>query len=263
MITFSNIGRNGRMGNQMFQYAFLVGIATKNNYEFGVSYSNKSSDEYKHFCLPDCFDKLTAKDSSSYMCQHYILDPDWVFNSNFFNIPDSTDFCGYFQSEKYFKHCKDKVKEEFTFNESIQSESTKLISNLVDPISLHIRLGDYVMLQNHHPVCDNQYYEKALNLLPKESSICVFTDDVVLAQQIFKDQFANRDVLYLNTGNKFVDMCIMSKCSYHVIANSSFSWWGAWLAESKKTIAPEKWFGSASHIQGKHHDIYCDGWEII
>ena len=57
MITFSNIGRNGRMGNQMFQYAFLVGIATRNNFEYGVPYSNKSTDEFKHFCLPDCFPK--------------------------------------------------------------------------------------------------------------------------------------------------------------------------------------------------------------
>lgn len=262
MITFSNIGRNGRMGNQMFQYAFLVGVATRNNFEYGVPYSNKSDNEFQHFCLPDCFSKLKAKDSSGFINRHYILDHDWVFNEKFFNVPDDTNFCGYFQSEKYFKDCRNDLLQQFNFSEEIKNKSNRYFSSEEKNISLHIRLGDYLTVKEHHPVCSIEYYNKALELIPKEK-IYVFTDDVSMAKSIFSNQFKNREVFYPETENKFVDMYIMTQCKYHILANSSFSWWGAWLANSNKVIAPNTWFGPASHIQGRHHDIYCEGWEVI
>jgi hypothetical protein len=263
MITCNTIGKNGRMGNQMFQYASLAGIAKKNNFDYGVPFSNKGTTEHDHFCLPDCFKNLKAKDSSSYN-GHRLLDTNWVFNPGFFNIGDGTDLCGYFQTEKYFKDYKKEIKDEFTFKDDIIESAEKLFDMSKEKtISLHIRLGDYVGLQNHHPICTVEYYKQALLLLPDDLQVLIFSDDIEMAKNILNKEFSNKNFYYLDTKNKFVDLYLMTKCSYHILANSTFSWWGSWLADSYETIAPEKWFGIASHIQGKHHDIYCEDWIII
>lgn len=263
MITNNEMGMNGRFGNQLFQYASLYGIANKNGYEHGIPYARKSSNEKFHLCLPDCFSNLTAKDSSHVLFKHYLRDTNWIFNPAFFNIPDETDMWGYFQSEKYFKHCKDKILQEFQFNKEIHENANNYFTDGSSIISLHLRLGDYLQIQDHHPVCSIEYYKKALEKMPSEMDICIFTDDVNMAKEIFKEQFSSRNVLYIDSKNKFIDMCLMTRCAMHIIANSSFSWWGAWLSQSKKVIAPEQWFGVASALKEKHHDIYCDGWEVI
>jgi len=86
MISYNNIGNNGRFGNQLFQYAALCGIAKINGYEYGVPYSNKSSNEFYNFCLPECFDNLEAKDSKDYNFTYAIHANEFTFNSNLFKI---------------------------------------------------------------------------------------------------------------------------------------------------------------------------------
>lgn len=263
MITNNEMGMNGRFGNQLFQYASLYGIANKNGYEYGIPFARKSDNESFHLCLPDCFENLGAKDSSHVMFKHYLRDVNWVFNPNYFNIPDETDLWGYFQSEKYFSHCKQDIRNQFQFNEQIKNKADGYFKNGSDIVSLHIRLGDYVQIQDHHPVCSVDYYNRALERIPQGMQLCIFTDDVNMAKERFKDNLKFNEPLYVDSGDKFVDMCLMTRCSRHIIANSSFSWWGAWLANSKQVIAPEQWFGIASVLRGRHHDIYCDTWEII
>lgn len=263
MITNNEMGMNGRFGNQLFQYASLYGIAKKNGYEYGIPYARKSTNEKFHLCLPDCFSSLGAKDSSNVFFKHYLRDINWVFNINFFNIPDETDMWGYFQSEKYFNHCKEDIFAQFDFNKEIQKKADSYFKDGSNIISLHIRLGDYVHIQDHHPVCTVEYYNKALKKIPEQMDICIFTDDINMAKETFNDNLNAKTPLYIDSGNKFVDMCLMTRCSRHIISNSSFSWWGAWLAKSKQVIAPEQWFGVASAMRGNHHDIYCEGWEII
>ena len=76
-------------------------------------------------------------------------------------------------------------------------------------------------------------------------------------------QSLNRKVVFTESNDKYIDMCLMTLCNYHIIANSSFSWWGAWLSNSKKTIAPSRWFGSAPSAPKNWSDIYCKDWIII
>jgi hypothetical protein len=262
MITFKAIGSYGRFGNQMFQYATLYSIAKTKKLNFGVPYGYRSNNEYNDFCLKDCFPNLSALDCTDIEPINYAEERNFEYNAGIFGIPDNTDIRGYFQSEKYFKDYRNGLLKEFEFNNDIH-EKASYIRSLTnkDAISIHIRLGDYIYQQDRHPVCPLEYYEEALSHVPDDILIFVFSDNTEKAFEYFSK--LNRKITYPETNDKYTDMCIMSMCDYHIIANSSFSWWGSWLSESKKTIAPSRWFGDADHMPKNWSDIYCKDWIVI
>jgi len=262
MITFKSLGNYGRFGNQMFQYATLFAIAKKRKYQFGVPYKNRHQNDYTDFCLPDCFPNLTAKNSSDanikFVAQQFIFE----YNPGIFGILDDTDIRGYFQSEKYFVDYREQLLKEYEFSKQIKDKALDIRSlTQKQAISIHIRLGDYVNQQQNHPVCSIDYYAEALEQLPDDLLIYVFSDENKKAEQIFKS--LNKKIVFTESSDKYVDMCTMALCDYHIIANSSFSWWGAWLSNSKKVIAPSKWFGNAEHMPKNWSDVYCEGWVVI
>lgn len=262
MITFQQLGKYGRFGNQMFQYATLYSLGKTLNYSIGVPYQARNSNDKMDFCLLDCFD-LSAADSSKVFSASVYIEPHFNYDNNILNIPDGCDIRGYFQTEKYFKTYKNDLKnKEFKFKSNIEDKVNSLLDeNDSELISVHIRLGDYVHIQECHPVCSIDYYKQALELLPKDANIILFSDEYPKALDMFKSFGLN--IAMTGTDDKFIDMCMMSKCNYHVIGNSSFSWWGAWLSNSKMTIAPKKWFGNSPNVTKNWNDIYCDGWQII
>jgi len=262
MITFSRSGMLGRFGNQMFQYASTMGIAKKLGYEYGANYSNRNENEYLHFLLPDVFESLSAKDCSNHITQHFIKEPTWHFSESMFLIQDNTDLFGYFQSEKYFEHCKGDIKKEFIFKSDIIDTVKPLRNKITDPvISVHMRLGDYKNYPTKHPICSFEYYTNSLELLPKDLTLFVFSDEPELAKEKLKG--LNRDAVIIPNMSGQYHMCLMNMCDYHIMANSSFSWWGAWLAESKKTIAPKKWFGGDPEMPKIWDSVYCKEWIVI
>jgi hypothetical protein len=263
MITCNSMGTNGRLGNQLFQYAFLFAIAKKNNYEFGIPFKSKSDNEYYNLFLPECFSNLSAKDSSNHNNIYRFYEQKFEYDESVFSLPDNIDFWGYFQTEKYFKNYRNEILNEFKFNNEITDYCLNFIKN-TNPenkkiLSIHIRLGDYVNNQDAHPVCSKEYYQKALEKNPNDVLIYAFSDDVEKCKILFSE--FNREIVYPNSGNLFKDMCLMAFCDYHIIANSSFSWWGAWLSNSKQVIAPSIWFGPK--IQKNWQDVYCEGWIVI
>jgi hypothetical protein len=262
MITYNKIGLNGRFGNQMFQYATLFSIAKTRKYDFGVPYELKTNDEYQNFCLPECFPNLSAKDSSKIKNVNNAQERQFTYNAGIFGIPDNTDILGYFQSEKYFVDYREQLLHEYSFKQEIYQKAADMRAlSRNKAISIHLRLGDYVNQQQNHPVCSIEYYEEALKQVPDDLLIYVFSDDVEKATEFFK--FINRKVVFTESNDKYIDMCLMSMCDYHIIANSSFSWWGSWLSNSKKTIAPAKWFGDSPNVPKNWSDIYCKGWTVI
>lgn len=262
MITFSQIGKYGRFGNQMFQYASLCGIAKTAKYRYGIPRTNKSSDDYQHFCLDEAFDNLEAENSEGHHIHYRISEPKFGYNPGLLGIPDHSDLIGYFQTEKYFLNYRTNILKQFTFKTEIQEKANDIRSLTKEPvISLHIRLGDYTTLQDKHPVCKKEYYDEALSMLPDDLCIFVFSDDPKQAENIFSS--LKRKVVFPETNDKYIDMCLMSLCDYHIIANSSFSWWGSWLSNSKKTIAPSEWFGASPDMPKNWRDIYCNGWKVI
>ena len=263
MITFNKLGSYGRFGNQLFQYATLFAIGKRKNCDIGVPYEKANIlNEYNKFCLPECFIKLNAKDSSTTFPLYFIQEKDFTFQPGLFGIPDGSDILGYFQTEKYFVDYRDQLLNEFTFKPEIYKNAINARSITKEPvISLHIRLGDYLKLQDTHPVCSIEYYKEALDTLPDDLLVYIFSDEPQKAQDIFND--LGRKIVFPEMKSNYEDMCLMTMCDYHIIANSSFSWWGAWLSNSKKTISPAKWFGGSPTAPKNWSDVYCKEWVVI
>jgi hypothetical protein len=248
MITFSLLGNYGRLGNQMFQYAAIIGIAKKNNYD----YCFPLSESY----LPQIFN-VTAKDMLySLPNTRRINYNQHKFNPIFFESSDEVDYVGFFQTEKFFKHCEEFIKKEFTFKKNIINAVLPTM-NKNNYISIHVRRTDYLQLQNSHPCPTLEWYSEAMNYFP-DKKFMVFTDD----KEWCMDNFDKTKCTISPFLKPEEDMCAMTQCKGHIIANSSFSWWGAWLANSKKVIVPKKWYGPDAG-QPEWNDVYCEGWIIL
>jgi hypothetical protein len=123
--------------------------------------------------------------------------------------------------------------------------------------SLHVRRVDYVQKAGFHPPCSIEYYEKALSMI--EGNVLVFSDDLDWCKETFLgDRFT-----FISGNRDYQDLFLMSMCKNNIIANSTFSWWGAWLNTNlnKKVIAPSEWFGP--HLKESSDDIYPNTWEVI
>ena len=261
-ISFNRLGSHGRLGNQMFQYASLRGIASRNGYSFTIPDSDGNNEWTDHQLFK--YFKLGSLEAHNIgHSQHRVLyERSFNFDDNLFqNCEDNVDIMGYLQSEKYFLHIEDIIRQDFTFHDYIskQAQETLEAYSKEPLISLHIRRTDYVNNQFYSGGCSIRYYNKSLSLLDDNIKILIFTDDVkwVKDQNCFK---SDRYIIH-NPVSNATDMCMMTMCDYNIIANSSFSWWGAWLGRHQRVIAPKIWFGSAGPTEWS--DIYCDGWEIV
>jgi hypothetical protein len=146
------------------------------------------------------------------------------------------EYIGYYQCEKYFKHRREEIINLFRPAEKFIPSINKY-SHLFGHISLHVRRGDYVHTQHTHPLQTIEYYTTAISLLPKELQILVFSDDVLWC----RENFIGERYVFIEEMD-YISIYLMAKMNHHIIANSSFSWWGAWMSDWKKVIAPKKWF---------------------
>jgi len=267
MIANDNLGNLGRLGNQMFQYASLRGIASKHGYEyclpprsvFGVYDSNVKNSDVTIF---ECF-KIPKNIPIHITNYQRLMESTFSVDENIWeNCPDNISLFGYFQSEKYFNHIENEIREAFTFIDDIKYPcdeffNSKFANSKV--ISLHIRRGDYCNLP-HHPIQEIDYYSKSLEYFDNQLPVIVFSDDIGWCkdQNMFKDD----RFLMSDNNNSAVDLYLQSRCNYHIIANSSFSWWGSWLAKSETTFAPKKWF-DGPHQDKNTKDLYLDDWTVI
>lgn len=250
-ITFNLLGGYGQLGNQMFQYALLLGIKYKTNCKIIFNPTTINNSYLFNFF------QLTEFEVSNISIKEKYKEKEHTYNSNVFEIKNDTDYEGYYQTEKYFSHCKSIIKKEFTFKKDIEDKAEAILLPHKDKIlvSLHIRRGDYLLNPHIHPLCTLEYYEEAMSYFDDNVIFICTSDDISWC----KENFKNRNVFFTNN-NLETDMCIISKCHHHIIANSSFSWWGAWLGnnENKKIISPKMWLGVASGCDTK--DVYCDNW---
>ncbi len=267
MLSFNRIGNLGRLANQMFQYAAIKGIAVNRNLDwcippkeiFGLQDALvKTSDTnlYECFILTDFNVGIIHNNTP-------VVESTFAFDENLFNnCEDNIDLIGYFQTEKYFKHIEDEIRKDFTFKPDIlypAREKYDILFPHTKVISLHIRRGDYVD-HSAHPVQSLEYYKKSLDLLDKNIPVLIFSDDPdwCMEQKLFES-----DRFLVSEGNDSnVDLCLMTFCDYHIIANSSYSWWGSWLSKSEKTIAPKKWFSGELETKDTK-DLYLSDWEIL
>ena len=265
----------GGLGNQMFQYAFARVLAKNNNVvkldnsffddkEKKLGYTPRKfeleifSNDYKRATQKEIisFGKLSVlnhfkkKIGLNYPKKH--IENFSKYNPSLLTIKPDVYLQGYFQSDKYFVGQKDFVRRLFTFNTDRLSDSNKQILKRIketNSISIHIRRGDYVedkVTNTHHGSCSLDYYLEAINLLESRYdnlSLFFFSDDMDWVKKTFDDIKQQKFFVNNNLDNSWVDMFLMSTCKHNIIANSSFSWWGAWLNDipSKTVIAPLKW----------------------
>jgi hypothetical protein len=155
---------------------------------------------------------------------------------------------GYFQSEKYFRHCRSALLKAFTFPplDGPATEVLRRIQATNNPVSLHIRRGDYLKpaVRDYHGVLAQDYYEAAITRLRSQdphAHFFVFSDDPEYCRSIYGGR-PNFTVVEGSPDRAWQDMALMQQCRHHIIANSSFSWWGAWLStRTGITIAPRAW----------------------
>jgi hypothetical protein len=266
MISFNNLGNYGRLGNQMFQYASLKGIARNRGFDFCIPSENVFGAHDLKVRGSKCNIHNTFNISSTrteITNFGLVSESSFEFDEKLFDgCEDNVDLLGYFQSQKYFKHIENEIKTDFTFNQEVKSDCLKFINQISsngEVISLHIRRGDYLQLKDFHPTTSLEYYKYALNNLPN-ISVLIFSDD---PEWCFQQELFESDRFFISESNEAdFDMCLMTLCKYHILANSSFSWWGAWLSNSEKVFAPKDWFGpSLTHFNTK--DLYPNEWETI
>ena len=281
MLAFNNIGSLGRLGNQMFEYAALRGIAAKHQYPWCIPPADREGIE--NYSLHECF-KLAEKRVDVFVDDiQYVGERFFHFDEELFNhCPNNVSLHGFFQSWKYFDHIADTIREDFTFHDEHLKPCQEMIESVEEPIMLHVRRGDanltdprgfkwsYTQCGSMHPVQPVEYYEKALAEFPEDQPVIVFSDSIdwVKEQEFFagdrfllsepKDKYAD------GSFTPYADLCLMSLCSHAIIANSSMSWWGAWLQTNpnKKVIAPKMWFGP-DYADKDTKDLYCPDWIVL
>ena len=256
MVVYKDFSK-GRLGNQLFFVAATMGIAKRNNTDYSFhSDLGHSGIDYKSI-----FKKKLPKTD-------YI--PEKKYNQEGFGyceieITEDTELIGYFQSEKFFKNCEEEVREQFKFKKEIVDFVLTQYPEIENSASLHIRRGDYVNQPNHHPLMPLEYYSQFLSEHKDEyKKIFIFSDDINWAKEVYKGEkfifpsFDSNDDLY-----SFV---LLSQSQSIVIANSTYSWWAAWLNDNrnKKIYCPphNKWFG-LMYDSLDTKDILPEDWNII
>ena len=154
---------------------------------------------------------------------------------------------GYFQSEKYFIESSDVIRKELEPSVNILNKLRQKYPIDKNNISIHIRRTDYITSNGYHPVQPIEYYKQAIEIIGDYDNIFVFSDDINWCKENLK--FNN--MIFIDGNDDVEDMWLMSLCKNNVIANSSFSWWGAWLNNNpiKKVVAPKNWFGSGKSVE--------------
>jgi hypothetical protein len=251
----------GGLGNIMFQIACGYAYALKHDKKsfFTTNDSivvHKNANTYKESVLSNV-ELLPTKD----------IGISTVFNENGFHfteipaIDENVYMNGYFQSEKYFKEYRNDILDLFSYPQKYKEEVFEKYKNLLsqNTCSIHVRRGDYLNLQNHHPIQNMNYYMKAIKQMPKDSIFLIFSDDIAWCKANFPD--LPEKFKFIESGVDHEDLLLMSMCKNNIICNSSFSWWAAWLNQNsdKKVIIPSVWFGPAYESHNTK-DLYCENW---
>jgi hypothetical protein len=266
----------GGLGNQLFQYAMARRVAHSNNtilkldIESGLGVIEGATTRYyglhsfnitENFASAEEIGKLKKgriynlliEEFKPYHWRSYVKERQFNFNPEILKISDNTYIEGYWQSEKYFNNIESKIRKEITLKVSMADKYRELMDSIAktDSISIHIRRGDYITDKRSNRVignCPLDYYYAAvekISLSIASPHFFVFSDDIKWAEENLKGQYPLTFVSD-SQNNDYEELILMSKCKHQIIANSSFSWWGAWLNNnpSKIVVAPKKWFNN-------------------
>ena len=286
----------GGLGNQMFQYAAgkRVALLRKTALKADVSFLNDTSFSHTKRKLElDIFssgisiateaelNKFAAIQNSKFkkgvrlifpfiFPYHSIGEPFHQYNPDILNAPKNSLLIGYWQTEKYFLPIQGMIRKDFIFKKPLENLNKTLAEEMAScsSVSMHIRRGDYVHNRETsqvHGICRPEYYTAALEFIKTKIDnvhVYIFSDDMAWVKT---NMHFDVPVTYIDNNkgdNSYIDMQLMSLCRHNIIANSSFSWWGAWLNNNpgKVVIAPAKWFSDSSI---NVNDVIPEGWQKL
>ena len=268
----------GGLGNQLFQYAAAKALAVQHNTQLKLDLYYFTKHPYRTFDL-DKFKlplEIAARSEvhrftgsnpliryinkrENYLhCPKVAVQPHYHYYEDFFKLPGHIYLSGYWQSEKYFTPVRDSMRQWVEPREPLDPKSQELASEMTrcESVSLHVRRGDYnaATYNSFFGGLTESYYKRAVTRILQEvpdARFFVFSDDI----EWCKNNLPIPDALYAdhNKGHdSYKDLYLMSCCRHNIIANSSFSWWGAWLNKNpdKKVIAPARWF-QKEYVDGR------------
>jgi hypothetical protein len=284
---------NGGLGNQLFQYALGRRLSLDKNTDlrFDVNAFKTQKREYKlhHFNVAGSQANLAEiefflwwkkhpqlarihrfrEEHKPYYQRRIIEQQAAGFDKNILKSPDNVYLMGYWQSEKYFKDIAAILIKDLTVTHPLTGQNLELAGDIksTEAVSLHVRRGDYATdpsTNRRHGTLPLEYYHRAIDLILQRhpnSVFFIFSDDIPW----IKDNLGvNSEIVFVDHNSEktdYEDLRLMSYCQHHIIANSSFSWWGAWLClnEDKIVVAPKKWFGGQTIPQ----DLIPENWITI
>jgi hypothetical protein len=249
----------GGLGNQLFQWAYGKSLAVKHNTNLFLDtsfYSNQIGNTPRSYEL-NKFPNFNHQNTEVEPKSIIKVNDNFYHNELSYNQDYNYELNGFWQSEKYFLNISDLVREQLQPTNQIIEKLKKHINR--KSISLHIRRTDYVTSNGYHPVQSIDYYNKALEIIGDYDQLLIFSDDINWC----KENLNYKNMVFIENQTNIEDMWLMSLCNHNIIANSSFSWWGAWLNknEDKIVIAPKNWFGDFTNLNSL--DIFANNWITI
>jgi hypothetical protein len=277
----------GGLGNQMFQYAAGYALSRRLEVPMQLDLSFYEGQEKRKYELAElCIDcdahSPGLKDSRSKKArfwgkpsftEHSYVEPVLCYDAATEALQSPCRIDGYFQSERYFSRYREDVMRQYRPKGDLTERNKAYLERIRSStcsVAVHLRRGDYLeqKIASVHGVLSDHYYENAIKLLSSivgsERELFIFTDDVLFARNKW-GQDKNAIIVEGNEDYPAQDIYLMSACDHNIIANSSFSWWGAWLnaGADKTVIAPRQWFQPEVLRKKNTCDLYPDGWVLM
>ena len=241
----------GGLGNQMFQWACGRNLSIKykmpvylDTSYYKISNSNRNFElfEFPHLKYID-IDKLDTLPDYSTINEP----PNFEFRDFPTEMNSNFRLEGYWQTEKFFIDIKELIIEEFSMTDETKKRLVSKYHEIgKDSVSIHVRRTDYVSSNGFHPLQNIEYYIEGLSIIKNYKNIFIFSDDIDWC----KKNFNFKNSFFVEGNSNVEDLWLMTLCNHNIIANSSFSWWGAYLnmKSDRKVIYPKNWFGNFTGI---------------
>lgn len=269
----------GGLGNQMFQYAYARQLALKTNAKLKLDINDFKNYEFHSYSLQHfrIQENYASEQEANFFKKYkkrkgwagkllnpflanprlYIDEPTYTVSKEMFEVTPPCYVEGYMQSEQYFQDIEEIIRREFTLKEPLSEYSQGVATRIQaasEPVSLHIRRGDFARhatVSKFHGICPPEYYEETIRRINEQipnPTYFVFSDDIEWARENITTGHST-EFIGQGPDKNYEDLELMRLCKHHILSNSTFGWWGAWLSNPRHTggvtIAPTKWFNKA------------------
>jgi hypothetical protein len=254
LITFNSLGSIGRLGNQLFQIASVIGIAEALGTE--AAFPAWQYERYFKNPLPKTQNPKPETQNIKIKERFFHYDESLI---NELKAPICYDLNGFFQAEKYWRASKEAVLKQFEFEANFKKYVSEKYKTALSKnhVAISIRRGDFVNNSNYFQIPVTWYLNAYYKFFGDDYNVIIFSDDFAWCKTHFKPL---PKVYFADDLNDIEQLCLMSMCENHIISNSTFSWWGAYLSRSNCVIRPEKNFAGRLAKENSEKDYWPYGW---